>query len=311
MTPRVLGACWIVVAVVFLVLLGVEYAKWSSITTEVARTAAERQRLAGEIQLNEQQLVTEMRKNSGLVQEMQWTSNSGDPSVFLTRLADLAREKRMTVLSVGSLERQTSPQFTKSWHSIQVRAPYQELRDLATRLEQDRGVLEDLRVEPALSGPGQPAASSSGPDEVQARFRLTALELSPQAKMIVERTLAAGGEAAKVTPGSPLALSVPAPKPTPGGRNPFAYLLPPPPPPTPAGQGGTVGPLQDLGLMGIVSFPDGFLAIVNNQIVKVGDTVSGFRVERITDHSVTLTAAGTTPRTIQLPEMAPEAPPRR
>ena len=195
MTPRVLGASWIVVAVVFLVLLGVEYAKWSSISTEVARTAAERQRLAGAIQLNEQQLVGEMRKNSALVQEMHWTANSGDPSVFLTRLADLAREKRMTVLSVGSLEQQTSPQFTKSWHSIQLRAPFQELRELATRLEQERGVLEDLRVEPAGAGPSGPPV---GPDEVQARFRLTALELSPQAKMIVERTVAAGGEAAKV-----------------------------------------------------------------------------------------------------------------
>ena len=42
-----------------------------------------------------------------------------------------------------------------------------------------------------------------------------------------------------------------------------------------------------------MSFPDGFLAILNNQITKVGDTVGGLRVERITESSVTLSAPGT------------------
>jgi len=56
-----------------------------------------------------------------------------------------------------------------------------------------------------------------------------------------------------------------------------------------------------------VSFPDGFLAILNNQIAKVGDTVGGLRVERITESSVTMSAPGTnsSPRTINLPDLAP------
>ncbi len=57
----------------------------------------------------------------------------------------------------------------------------------------------------------------------------------------------------------------------------------------------------------------GTLAIVNNQIVKVGDTVSGYRVTRITEKSVILAAPAGPPLTIELPEMAPAAaaPPRR
>jgi hypothetical protein len=64
---------------------------------------------------------------------------------------------------------------------------------------------------------------------------------------------------------------------------------------------------------GIVAFPGGFLAIVNNQIVKVGDTVSGHRVERISDKSVTLREPGGAPRAIELPELVSPLPaaPRR
>jgi len=308
MTPRTLGVCWVLLVVLFVILLGLEFSKWRSITTEAARAAAERRRLTGEIQNREQQLVAEMQKSVGLVQNIQWTSTSGDPSAFLTRLADLAREKRMTVLAVGPLERQSSPQFTKSWHSVQVRAPYREVQELASRIEQDRGVLEDVHIEPAPGQGDTPTANS----EVQARFKLTALELSPQAKLIIERTVAASGGSGKPTAGAPMGLSVPAPaQGTSTGRDPFVFLAPPAPPARPGAQA-PAAPLPEIGLGGIVSFPDGFLAIINNQIVKVGDTVNGYRVDRITDKSVTLTLPGTAPRTIELPEMAPApAPPRR
>ncbi len=68
-----------------------------------------------------------------------------------------------------------------------------------------------------------------------------------------------------------------------------------------------------LEVKGIVSFPDGFLAIVNNQIVKVGDMVSGYRVERIAENSVTLREPGVAPRTIELPNLLRTSPaaPRR
>jgi hypothetical protein len=324
MKSRMVAIAWIVVALVFVVLLLVEYSKWTSLATEVVRARAERQQLTGEIQLREQQLVGEMRKHSELLQEMQWTSSGADPSTFLTRMADLAKEKRMKVLGIGPLEKQSSAQFTKSWHTIQVQAPYREIRELTSRVERDKGIVEDVHLEEAPPTPGQPAGPRSGPttqDEVQARFKMTALELSPQAKVIIERALAASGGAGQVPPGSPLALSVPTGT-APGsiGRDPFTFLTSPsaarppaaepaastePPPPAP--------PAVPIDLKGIVSFPDGYLAIVNNQIVKAGDTVSGLRVERITENAVTFREPTGGPRTVSLPELAPPAPaePRR
>ncbi|HEV8440496.1 MAG TPA: hypothetical protein VGT40_20595 [Methylomirabilota bacterium] len=314
MRIRGLVVAWILVPAIFLVLLGLELSKWGALVSEGARAAVERQRLTNEIQLREQQLVAEMRRHGTLLQEMQWTASGGDPSAFLTRLAELAQEKRMKIMAIGPLERQATPQFSKSWHLIQIQAPYREIRELAARVEQEKGILDDVRVELAPAPPGPPAASPANGHEVQARFKMAALELSPQAKQIVERAVAATGAGAQASAGLPLALSVPrkvAPG-TPLGRDPFVFLKAPAPPPRAAATAAPEKPAVPLDLKGIVGFPGGFLAIVNNQIVKVGDTVNGYRVERITENAVTLRERDGAPRTVELPELSPTAPaPRR
>src|SRR5207247_720546 len=93
--PRALAVTWVLVAAVFLALLIFEFSKWRALSTEVARAGAERQRLTAEIQIKEGQLVSEMRKHSTLVQEMQWTASGSDPRPFLTRLADRGRGSPM------------------------------------------------------------------------------------------------------------------------------------------------------------------------------------------------------------------------
>jgi hypothetical protein len=314
-TSQRLAVGWALVAIVFVVLLGLELSSWRSLTSEGARAAGERQRLTNEIRLKEQQLVAQMRANAPLLREMQWSSEGGDPSAFLRRLAELAQQKRMRIMAIGPLERQATPQFSKSWHSIQIEAPYRELWELAARVEQERGVVEDVRLEAAPpKQPAQPGAKASAPaDEVQARFRVVALELSGQAKQVIDRAIAASGEAGQSNP-----LTLPVPSQTPPAtalaRDPFAFVTPPAPttPATPvtaagpaaAGERPAPPPLE---LKGIVSFPGGFLAIVNNQIVKVGDTVSGYRVERITDKSVTVREPGGGSRTVDLPDLASTA----
>lgn len=314
MRERGLAIAWVVVGVVFLVLLAWEVSKARSLLTERARAAAEGQRLTEQIRLKEAQLVAEMRVNAAMLQEMQWTSAGGDPAAFLTRLAGLAQEKRMKVLGIGPLERQAVPQFNKSWHAIQIVAPYREIRELAGRIESEKGILEDVR----LDLPGQPARPAGGPspaDEVQARFKITALELSPEAKKILERALAAsGGQAAAGSLGLPVPATRVADA-SPLGRDPF-YFIAPPPPTVVAGRRPTEPPapprpLAPMELKGIVGFPGGFLAILNDQIVKVGDMVAGSQVERITQDAVVVREPGGAPRTVVLPEIVPLARPGR
>jgi hypothetical protein len=302
--PRGLAIAWIAVGVVFVILVLVELSNWRSLFTEQARAAAERQRLSSEIQLKQQQLISEMREHSALLQEMHWSSSGGDPSAFLSRLAELAKEKRMKIMAVGPLERQTTPQFNKSWHTVQVQGPFREIRELAARVEQEKGILEDVHLEATPTPAGSPANPAAGANEIQARFKLTVLELSAQAKAITERTLASQGSG-----GARLALSVPTSVAQGGtiARDPFTFVIAPVSTEAPA-------PASDearlrFEVKGIVAFPGGFLAIVNNQIVKEGDTVSGYRVERITQSSVTVRQpGGGGPQTIDLPDLASAAP---
>ena len=309
MTRRALLVAWVAVALVFLLLLAYELAQWRALSSEGMRAATERGRLTDEIRLREEQMAAELRARAPVLGEMRWKAGAADPGTFLTRLAELAADKRVTVVAVGPLERQATPQWEKSWHAIQVVAPYREIRELAARIEAERGILEDVRLEPALVPPAPapgPATRPGGPppvDEVHARFRMTALDLSPSSKRLVERALGAVSSAppSAATPPGPLA------------RDPFVFVVTRPAavpaPPAPRVE----MPAAPLELSAIVGFPGGYLAIVNNQVVKIGDMVSGHQVVAITENSVSLREPGAPTRTLQLPELgsAPTAAPRR
>jgi hypothetical protein len=319
---RPLALAWIAVVAVLLLLNVVALYQWRGLAGRGQRATAERAALGNEIRAKEGEIVALMRANAGLLREMQWTSSGGDPAAFLTRLGELAREKRMKVIGIGPLERSATAQFTKSWHTIQVVAPYRELRDLAARVEAEKGILEDVSVTtPRDAGrPGGPRA-----DEIEARFKMTALELTPEAKKVFDRAVVASGTGPQGTPpAGSLALPLPPTVPETGpARDPFTFVagVRRPPPPGPAGGPGRGPGAPPLGepdkpaieLKGIFGFPGGFLAIVNNQIARAGDTVSGHRVERITEDSVLLREPGGGTRVVSLPGMTvpPPGAPRR
>jgi hypothetical protein len=320
---RPLALAWIAVVAVLLLLNVVALYQWRSLASRGQRATADRAALGNEIRAKEGEIVALMQANAGLLREMQWTSSGGDPAAFLTRLGELAREKRMKVVGIGPLERSATAQFTKSWHTIQVVAPYRELRELAARVEGEKGILEDVSVTtPREAGrPGGPRV-----DEIEARFKMTALELTPEAKKVFERAVAASGTGPQgAPPAGSLALPLPAAVPETGvpARDPFTFVagarrLPPTGPAGGPGSGPRPAPLGEpdkpaIELKGIFGFPGGFLAIVNNQIVRAGDTVSGHRVERITEDAVLLRESGGGTRMVSLPGLTapPSGAPRR
>lgn len=303
MRERQLAIFWVALAVVFTVaFIGLlQYSR--SLTTRSVTAAAEVARLKAAISQKEQETLVEMKTNSSILQEMSWTGTTGDPVAFLSRVADLAQASRLRVLAVGPLEQQDTPQFSKSWHAVTVQGPFQDLVDLATRVENDRGTLENVSVEsqtppPPVAVAGQPARPARVTPEVLARFRVTALQLTQQARRIID-------DAAKAS-GVPLAhpvpqagLSLPVPSAAAESRDPFSFG----PSVERPREAQSAAPKQAFDLQGIVGFPGGHLAILNNQIVRAGDKVGGHTVEHITDTVVVLRQPDGAPRRLALPEI--------
>jgi hypothetical protein len=308
---RDLAIAWIALAVVFLLLLAWELTSARAVSTQAEQVAAERRRLTEAISQREQEIIREARTNAGLLQEMSWTATGADPAAFIRRVADLAQGSRLKVTAIGSIERQTTPQFTKSWHSMEVIGPYQELKTLAAKVEGERGILESVSIAeaPKEGREGMPREGQRlGPaseTEVQAKFRITSMELTAATRDILNRASQASGiQLTPTGPSSGPAVALPVPAPTaPGGpapRDPFVFGVAPTPRPVVAS--GTRG--EGLDLQGIVGFPGGYLAIVDNTIVKVGDKVKGHRVEDITDRGVLLRQPNGAPRRLTLPDIA-------
>jgi hypothetical protein len=301
---RQLGIFWIALAVIFpLALVGLlHYA--SSLRTRSATAAAEVARLKAAIAQKEQETLAEMKSNAAILQEMSWTGTTGDPVAFLSRVADLAQGSRLRVLAVGPLEQQDTPQFSKSWHAVTVQGPFQDLVDLATRVENDRGTLENVAMEaqaPSAVPPlaGQPASPLRPTPEVLARFRVTALQLTQQARQIIDDAAKASG-VTLAPPGPQAGLSLPVPSAATESRDPFSFG---PSVQRPREAEATAAPKHAFDLQGIVGFPGGHLAILNNQIVRAGDRVAGYTIEHVSDTVVLLRQPDGTSRRIPLPEI--------
>ena len=303
MRERELSILWIVLAVVFVGgLIGLlQYSR--SLRTSGAQATAEVARLRTAIQQRQKEILSEMKSNAPTLQDMSWTGTTGDPVAFLSRVAELTQGGRLKVLAIGPIEQEATPQFSKYWHALIVQGPFQDLVDMAGRVENERGTLDNVTIEAqAVQAPPAPPAGQQAPPrgspEIQARFRVTALQLTQQARKIIEDTAKASG----VRPGQPASttgLSLPVPSAAPESRDPFAF-------------GASVDrPRQALGsvprdvfdLQGIVGFPGGHVAIVNNQIVRTGETMTGYTVEQITDTAVLLRRPDGTARRLSLPEI--------
>ncbi|PYM73530.1 MAG: hypothetical protein DME10_09710 [Candidatus Rokuibacteriota bacterium] len=274
MRERELAILWIALAVVFVgSLLGLlQYSR--ALRTSGIQAAAERARLTAAIDQKQKEILIEMKSNAGVLQEMSWSGTTGDPAVFLSRVAELAEGSRLRVLGVGPLEQQTTPQFSKSWHAVTVQGPFQDLVELAGRVEGDRGTLEAMAIDvpprstQAAPAPGQRGAAIN--PEIQARFRVTALQLTPQARKIIDDAARASG--VSLTPPTPqTGLALPVPSPASEYRDPFVF-----------------GASADR---------------PRAEQASAGDRLAGHTVEHITDSAVLLRQPDGTPRRLSLADI--------
>jgi hypothetical protein len=305
---RALTVGWIVMVLVVLAALGWTVAQTISLGRSGATADTQRAGLARELEASRQNIQAELVANADLLKDIRWSPDRATAADVLRRLADLARGGQAKVLAIAPLEQEPAARYRKSSHRIDMIASFRELLDLVTRVEREGGIFEDVVLENPQAKPGQ----GTGSDAVRAQFRLTTIEPSDDTRRIMERVLAASKKsstsllaAAFTLPIEARAEATPLPL-----RDPFRLAE------APARRGAAVvvapaPPITPVSVKGIMKFPGGALAIVDDQVVKVGDVVNGRRVEQIVDGRIVLSEPGGGSRSILLPGFAPAPTTRR
>src|SRR2546427_9984772 len=203
-----------------------------------------------------------------LLKDIRWTSDRAPAEDVLRRLADMARGGHAKVLAIAPLERESTPRYRKSSHRVDMAVRFGDFVDFATRVEREGGILEEVVLEGTL---GAKPGDEAGDGAVRAQFRLTTIEPSEDARRIMERVLAASqrnSKSSSVAAALMLPIAARAQETTPPLRDPFKFveaprrreparLAAPPAPPSAPGA-----------VQGILKFPGGNLAIVNDRVVK-------------------------------------------
>jgi len=307
---RGLAAGWIATVLVIVVALGWTITQTISLRQSRASADVERNALTRQLSLSRQKLQDELAARAESLADLRWTSGQRTAGDVLHRLAELARDGRAKVSAVAPVDKDAAPQSRESSHRVEMTASFHEIVDLATRVERDGGLLEEVVIETPPAKPGEESVAEG----LSAQFRLTTIEPSEDARQIMRRVLAASATNPKFSLASSLALPIEARTQAVSQlRDPFRFADAPlrrrgpavaiasAPAPVPA----AVVPVT---VKGIVKFPGGVAAIVNDQIVKVGDVVDGLHVDEIADGRVVLHEPGSGLRSIPLAGFAPVPP---
>jgi hypothetical protein len=304
--PLIVG--WIAMVLVVLAALVWTVAQTISLGRLGATADLQKAGLARELEASRQNIQAELVANADLLKDIRWSPDRATASDVLRRLADLAQGGQAKVLAIAPLEQEPAARYRKSSHRIDMTASFRELLDLVTRVEREGGILEDVVLETPQAKPGQ----EMGSDGVRAQFRLTTIEPSDETRRIMERVVAAGKQSSKSFLAAAFTLPIEArAEAAPLSlRDPFRLAEAP----VRRGPSVAAAPAPErapASVQGIMKFPGGALAIVDQQIVKVGDVVNGRRVEEIVDGRIVLSEPAGGSRSIPLTGFAPASTTRR
>jgi hypothetical protein len=295
---RGLAAGWIVMVLVVLAGLGWTVAQTISFRRSGATADAQGVGLARELEASRQNIQAELVANADLLRDIRWSPDRATAADVLRRLADLARGSQANVVAIAPLEQEPAARYRKASHRVDMAASFRELVDFATRVEREGGILEDVVLEILQGKPGD----ETGRDAVRAQFRLTTIEPSEDTRRIMERVLTASTKGSKSVLAAALTLPIEgrAQATLTPLRDPFRFAEAPRRR-EPARLAAPAPASAPVSVKGIVKFPGGAFAIVNDQIVKVGDVVDGQRVKEIADGRVVLSEPGGGSRSALLP----------
>jgi hypothetical protein len=293
MVPRLIG--WVGVVCLVPALLWLTLARLPQASRELQaerqKAEQERQRLEATLKDLDAQFKGEEDRYARILGRFPWLAERSDGTAFLTRLGDVVTGLSLKVMAIGAVQREATVQLEKLGRQVRVAGRFADNLRLVENVEQHKGFLEELKIQRL-----QPKGGEEASEEIEAQFRLSSVELTPDVRQHMRAFIAALPDGSKSglvdLDGSPL-LPVPEkadPAQVASLRDPFKRLgaihkqvvpVETKAPPAEAG-------FPNLILSGIIESPTMRAAIINHRTVKEGERVEGILVEAIRTHEVML-----------------------
>jgi hypothetical protein len=293
MVPRVIGWIGVVCLVPALLWLTLARVPQASRELQAERQHAEqeRQRLESTLKDLNAQFKGEEDRYARILRRFPWLAEPSDGTAFLTRLGDVVTGLSLKVMGIGAVQREATAQLEKLGRQVRVAGRFSDTLRLVENVEQHKGFVEELRIQRPQARGDEEAA-----EEIEAQFRLSSVELTPDVRTRMRAFIGALPDGSKPGPmdfdGSPL-LPVPEkadPAQVASLRDPF---MNPGASRRKVVQVEAKAPLAeakfpDLLLTGIIESPTVRAAIINHRAVREGERVEGILVEAIRTHEVML-----------------------
>jgi len=299
--PRVILYFWIglIPVAIFLAVMLLLWLPQSITRSHVAQF--ERRKLELQLEATENEIKGDLARYLEIVKRFPWIIEGASGAKFLTRLSEVTGGQRLRILAIGALERSKAGQIERVGRNIELNGTFGDLVQLVERIQHNRGMMQGLKLEQSdLRG------RSAGGGNLDAKFKMASIELSPEIREKLRALLAAKpkeatGDAKEVAP----TIEAAAPSGDLGfklaqGRDPFRAPL------TQLGgarETAASSLFPKVTFSGIVGLPGGKAAIINNEMVPEGGRIGEITVERITDREVLL-KSGPESRRLMIPAFA-------
>jgi len=271
------------------------------------QVAQEQQRLTLTLKDLNDQFTHEQDRYARILRRFPWLAGPSEGTAFLTRLGEVVTGLSLKIMGIGVVQSEAMRQLEKLGRPVRVTGRFVDSLRLVENVEQSKGFVEELKIQRL-----QPKSGTEAAEEIEAQFRLSSVQLTPDVRQHLRAFINALPDSAKPAPlgpdgVAPLSMPVPVdPQYVASLRDPFRPLAASPKQ-GPQVEASVAPEFPDLLLAGIVASPTGRTAIINKRSVKEGERVEGILVETIRTSEVVLRSSVGSKRLI-LPEFGATSP---
>ncbi len=198
MVPRLIGWGGVVCLVPVLLWLALVRVPQTArgLQAERQKTEQEWQQLEATLKDLDAQFKGEEERYARILRRFPWLAEPSDGTAFLTRLGDVVTGLSLKVMAIGAVQREATPQLEKLGRQVRVAGRFSDNLRLVENVAQHKGFVEELKMQRL-----QPKGGEEAVEEIEAQFRLSSVELTPDVRKRMRAFIGALPDGSKTGPG--------------------------------------------------------------------------------------------------------------